>query len=212
MQVSTSLEAGAPEAACPLIHTPLGKNMQTQEGHTPEIAPMKTPMTLAEFLESDLDGYEYVKGTLIPMPPTSAEHGRITTNLFLPLGFYVREHQLGDVYTPDTGFQVGERMLIPDIAFITNTRIPADMSKAFPIPPGLAVEVVSQTDVSYWVEEKVFAYLDAGTQRVWLLKPRSKTVTIYRSETDITLLTQDRTLTGEDVVPGFSCQVATLFE
>ncbi|RKU09793.1 hypothetical protein C6503_20605 [Candidatus Poribacteria bacterium] len=169
-------------------------------------------MTLAEFLESDLEGYEYIKGELIPVPPTSLEHGNITTNLFLPLGLYVRENQLGSVYMPDTGFRVGEHVLMPDIAFLASARIPDDLSKASPIPPDLAVEVVSPTDVLYRVEEKVFAYLEAGTQLVWVLKPRSKTVTIYRSETDITLLTRNDTLTGENVVEGFSCQVAELFE
>ena len=176
------------------------------------LSPETATMTLEEFLESDLEGYEYVKGELVPMPPTSLEHGNITTNLFLPLGLYVRENQLGSVYMPDTGFRVGERVLIPDIAFLANARIPDDLSKASPIPPDLAVEVVSPTDVFHRVEEKAFAYLDAGTQLVWVLKPRSKTVTIYRSETDITLLTRNDTLTGENVIEGFSCQVATLFE
>ena len=174
----------------------------------PEIA----KMTLEEFLESDLEGYEYVKGELVPVPPTSGEHGKISTNLFLPLGFYVRDNRLGDVYMPDTGFQVGERVLMPDIAFLSTEHIPADLSKAFQIPPDLAVEVVSPTDILLRVEDKAFAYLEAGTQLVWVLKPRSKTLTVYRSETDITLLTRNDTLTGEEVIKGFSCQVATLFE
>ena len=169
-------------------------------------------MTLQEFLESDLEGYEYIKGELIPVPPTSLEHGNITTNLFLPLGLYIRENQLGSVYMPDTGFRVGEHVLMPDIAFIASARIPDDLSKASPIPPDLAVEVVSPTDVLYRVEEKAFAYLEAGTQLVWVLKPRSKTVTVYRSETDITLLTRNDTLNGKNVIEGFSCQVAELFE
>ncbi len=109
-------------------------------------------------------------------------------------------------------FQVGERVLIPDIAFISTDRIPNDPSKASPVPPDLAVEVVSPTDSSYRVEEKAFIYLEAGTQLVWVLKPRSKTVTVYRSETEITLLTQNETLSGEDVIEGFTCSVAELFE
>ena len=177
-----------------------------------DLTPEVLAMTLEEFLESDLEDYEYVKEELVPVPPTSAEHGRISTNLFLPLGVYVRKNQLGDVYMPDTGFTVGERIMIPDIAFISRERIPADMSKAFPIPPDLAVEVVSRTDALHRVEEKAFAYLEAGTQLVWVLKPVSKTVTVYRSETNITLLTRDDTLTGENVIEGFSCQVAALFE
>ena len=174
----------------------------------PEIA----KMTLEEFLESDLEGYEYVKGELVPMLPKSLELGGISTNVALSLGLYVRENQKGRIYMPYTAFKVGEWGLIPDIAFVSNARMPDDLSKTFPIPPDLAVEVVSRTDIEYLIEEKVFTYLEAGTQLVWILKPLSKTVTVYRSETDITLLTRNDTLTGEDVIEGFSCQVAELFE
>ena len=179
----------------------------SQESLPPEIA----AMTLEEFLESDLDGYEYIKGELVHVPPTSIEHGDISADLFWFLSSHVRENQLGRVYMSDTGFRVGERVLMPDIAFISTDRLPADRSEASPVPPDLAVEVVSRTDMSHRVEEKAFAYLEAGTQLVWVLKPRSKTVTVYRSETDITLLTQNDTLSGEEVVKGFSCQVAELF-
>ena len=169
-------------------------------------------MTLAEFLESDLEGYEYVKGELIPMPAASWEHGIVSARVFLHLGLYVRENQLGEVVTPDTGFQVGERVLKPDIAFLSTAHLPDDSSKACPVPPDLAIEVVSPSDAFRRVIEKAFAYLEAGTQIVWVIEPGSKTVTVYRSETDIKLLTREDTLSGEDIVEGFSCQVAQLFE
>ena len=172
--------------------------------------PAPTTMTLEEFLESDLEGYEYIEGELIPTMPTSLKHGTISIKLGSRLFQHVRENQLGDVYTA-SGFRVGERMLIPDVAFLSKARIPDDTDKASPIPPDLAVEVVSPTDVSDRIEEKAFAYLDAGTQLVWVLRPRSKTVMVYRSETDIQLLTQNDILTGEDVVEGFACPVAALF-
>lgn len=188
--------------------------MDAQEVHhiTPESLPAELPkMTLEEFLESDLEGYEYIKGELLPMPPPSMLHGRISTNLFLPLGLYIRENQLGDIYM-DVGFTVGDRVLIPDVAFLTNANMPDNLSKVSPVPPDLAVEVVSPTDSSHRVEEKAFIYLEAGTQLVWVLKPLSKSVTVYRSETDITTLTRNDTLSGEDVVEGFTCQVVELFE
>ena len=175
------------------------------------LPPETATMTLEEFLESDLEGYEYIKGKLIPVPPTSIEHGDISMNLISLLNSYARESQLGRVYMPDTGFRVGERVLIPDIAFLSNEHILADRSKASPVPPDLAVEVLSPTDILHRVEEKAFAYLEAGTQLVWVLKPLSKTITVYRSKTDIKLLTRNDMLTGEDVVEGFACQVAELF-
>ena len=78
--------------------------------------------------------------------------------------------------------------------------------------PDLAIEIVSPTDKHYDVTEKAFAYLNAGTRLVWVIEPVAKTVMVYRSETDFTLLTCGDTLTGEDVVEGFACRVAQLFE
>ncbi len=176
------------------------------------LMPLETDMTLEEFLESDLEGYEYVKGELIPVPPTSGEHGDISMSLVVFLGPYVRENQLGRVYTSDTGFKIGDRFLIPDIAFVSTERLPDDRRKAFSIPPDLAVEIVSPTDVLFRVFEKALTYLSGGTQLVWVIEPVAKTVTVYRSETDIKVLTREDTLTGEDVVEGFSCQVSQLFE
>ena len=63
----------------------------SQENLPPETA----TMTLEEFLERDLEGYEYVKGELVPIPPTSGEHGKISVNLILPLSLHVRENRLG---------------------------------------------------------------------------------------------------------------------
>ena len=180
---------------------------------THDSLPAEIPkMTLEEFMESDLEGYEYIKGELIPMAPTSVEHGDINMNLSSLLHLHVRENQLGRTYMPDTGFQVGDRFLIPDIAFISTDRLPADRSKACPVPPDLAVEVVSPSDTLHRIQEKVFAYLEAGTQLVWVIEPRAKSVTVYRSETDITTLTRNDTLSGEEVVEGFTCSVAELFE
>ena len=186
-----------------------------KEGHEQaavSLAPIETDMTLEEFLQSDLEGYEYVKGELIPMPPTSGEHGDISSNIQWYLYSHVRANQLGRVYTSDTGFQIGERILMPDIAFVSSARLPEDRHTAFAIPPDLAVEVVSRTDIQYNVTEKALTYLNTGVRLVWVIEPVSKTVTVYRSKTDIKTLTIDDTLTGEDVVEGFSCQVAQLFE
>lgn len=176
------------------------------------LAPIETDMTLDEFCESDLEGYEYVKGKLIPMAPPTMEHGEISMNLSFLLSLHVRENQLGRLYPADTDFKLGDRLVKPDIAFVSTTRLPENKRQASPVAPDLAVEVVSPTDIQYRVAEKAFAYLDAGTRLVWVVEPVGKTVTVYRSKTDIKTLTSNDTLSGEDVVEGFSCQVAQLFE
>ncbi len=176
------------------------------------LAPLETDMTLEDFLESDLEGYEYVEGKLIPMAPPTMEHGEISMNLSFLLSLHIRENQLGRLYPADTDFKLGERLVKPDIAFVSTARLPENKRQASPVAPDIAVEVVSPTDIQYRVIEKAFVYLNAGTRLVWIIEPVGKTVTVYRSETDIKTFTIDDTLSGEDVVEGFSCQVSQLFE
>ena len=189
--------------------------MKPQEIHEVEQGirpPESLKMTLEEFLEHDVEGYEYVKGELVPIAPPSREHGEISVNVIRYLDAHVYQNKLGRLYTAETTFQVGERIMKPDVAFVSTAQLTGDKTKGFPIPPDLAVEVVSPSDVQSRVAGKALAYLNAGTRLVWVLEPVSQTVTIYRSGTDIEMLTCDDTLTGEDVVPGFTCPVAHLFE
>ncbi len=177
-----------------------------------DLSPQHTSMTLEEFLENDVEGYEYIKGELIPMAAASIRHGAISIRIIRYLDPHVHSNNLGHLYTAETSFKVGDRVLKPDVAFVTRKRMTDDEDKGFPIPPDLAIEVVSPTDIQSQVTAKALAYLEAGTPLVWVIDPVSYTVTVYKSKTDIKILTQEDTLTGDDVVPGFSCSVELLFE
>jgi Uma2 family endonuclease len=169
-------------------------------------------ITLEEFLANDYESYEYVKGELVPMSTPTMEHGGISSNIVILLGNHVHQHQLGRIYTAETAFQIGESGRKPDVAFVSKARIPENERQGSPIPPDLAIEVVSPGDRVYDVQEKALEYLDAGTKMVWVIEPIAKTVTVYRSPTDIKIFTENDTLTGEEVVEGFQCAVAEFFE
>ena len=72
-----------------------------------QVIPAPATMTLEAFLENDLEGYEYVKGELVQMPPTSMIHGEISSNVSLHLSSHVFVHQLGRSYTAGTILQIG---------------------------------------------------------------------------------------------------------
>jgi Uma2 family endonuclease len=101
----------------------------------------------------------------------------------------------------------------PDIAFIRRERLAAEHpTEAFwPGARDLAVEVVSPGDTVYEVDDKVQNWLDAETRMVWVIDPRRRSVTVYRSTGQVTALTEHDELSGEDVVPGFRCGVGDLF-
>jgi Uma2 family endonuclease len=52
---------------------------------------------------------------------------------------------------------------------------------------------------------------NAGTRMVLVLNPRTRTVAVYTSHTDVVRLTESDTLDGGEILPGFTCRVAELF-
>ena len=71
--------------------------------------------------------------------------------------------------------------------------------------------MISPSDTYAEVQEKVFDWLEAGTKMVILVMPRKRAVTVYRSLTDIIMLTEHDMLDGGDVVPGWKIPVRELF-
>jgi Uma2 family endonuclease len=175
-------------------------------------------ITAADLLRMPDDSfrYELVTGELKKMVPAGHMHGKITVRLTWRLAQYVEHNNLGAVYAAETGFLLSsdpDTVRAPDIAFISQKRIEeaGEIQGYWPGAPDLAVEVVSPNDIYTQVEEKVFDWLEAGTAMVIIINPSKCTVTVYRSLTDISILTADDTLDAGDVVPNWEMPVADLF-
>ena len=119
------------------------------------------------------------------------------------LGGHVEAHQLGGIYGPDTTFQIGENQRIPDVAFVAATRFPVEGEPEgiWPMPPDLAVEIISPYDLYEKVISKVEEYLASGVRQVWLISSEHKTITIYSSPTHTTILTEADDLVSEELLP-----------
>jgi Uma2 family endonuclease len=160
--------------------------------------------------------YELVEGELRRMSPAGDEHGKTTMELAGPLHQYVKRNKLGKVYAAETGFLIQtnpDTVRAPDIAFVRTERIEeTPRVKSYrPGAPDLAVEVTSPGDTVSEVEDKVTEWLEAGARMVWVVSPRLKTVTVYRSLTEVVALTEKDVLDGGEVVPGFQIPVAEIF-
>ncbi len=120
------------------------------------------------------------------------------------------------MYAAETGFRLStdpDTVRAPDVAFVSQARVETvgEVEGFWPEAPDLAVEVVSPGDSYTDVEEKVFAWLDAGTKMVVVINPRQRSATVYKSPSDITALAEADILDGGDVVPGFELAVREIF-
>jgi Uma2 family endonuclease len=132
------------------------------------------------------------------------------------LTVFVLEHSLGMVLSSETQYQCfpddARRIRKPDVSLIHRSRVtPAILQGFVRIPPDLAVEIVSEHDTYYEVETKVREYLRAGVRLVWVLNPPTRSVRIHRLNGTQEVLEAGDTLSGEEVVAGFSLEVAILF-
>ena len=180
-------------------------------------ATVKTLFTAEDLWQLPEGGrwYELVKGELIEMTPPGGRHGKIALRLGRYLQTHVDAHRLGEVMV-ESGFLLASQpdtVRGPDISFAAAERVPSEglPEGFFPGAPDLAVEIVSPGDTDVEVQDKVMDYLTHGTRRVWVVRPRQRTVTVHRPDGTARLLQGKDVLDGEDVVPGFTFLLQELF-
>ena len=176
-------------------------------------------MTADDLLRLPDDGlrHELVRGELRTMAPTGSEHGDHTSVFDGSLGVFVRSNKLGRVLVGEPGFILTtnpDTVRAPDVAFLRNDREPSPRSVRgyYPGAPNLAVEVISPNDLYTEVDEKVAEWLEHGTQIVFVVNPRRKTVAIHYPGQPVRIAGIDDVLSGEDVVPGWALAVRDLFD
>lgn len=100
----------------------------------------------------------------------------------------------------------------PDVAWITNERWDAltseEKEKFAPICPDFVIELCSRTDSLNQLQTTMQEYLDSGLRLGWLIDPQNQQVEIYRQNQLIETVSLPTTLSGEDVLSGFSLELS----
>jgi Uma2 family endonuclease len=73
--------------------------------------------------------------------------------------------------------------------------------------PDLAIEVISPNEDWAELGRKIGEYFMSGSKQVWLVDPQAKTVTVYKSLTDVHVLRAEEEITVGDLLPELRCKV-----
>jgi Uma2 family endonuclease len=180
-------------------------------------ATLETQHTPEELLAME-DGhrYELIDGQLVERS-MGATASLIAATIIRLVGQFATDRGLGSVFATDCGYQIfpdrPNRVRYPDGSFIARGRLPGDAPPEghVRIPPDLVVEVVSPNDMACEIDQRLEDFLGAGVRLVWIVFPSTRRVMVYRQGGSCSRLATGEELSGEDVLPGFSCRVADLF-
>ena len=181
----------------------------------PDLPRQYTPEDLLTM--PDGNRFELIDGQLVERN-MGAESSLVAANTITLLRGYSRSQKRGRVFATDCGYQIfpdkPKRVRFPDGSFVDSGRLPDDKPPPghMRIPPDLAAEVVWPKDTAEEVEAKRLDFHRAGVRLLWIIYPENKSVHVYRQAGPPSILGPDDELSGEDVLPGFVCKVAELFE
>jgi Uma2 family endonuclease len=180
-----------------------------------------TKLTDEQFFElcsanRDLRFERSADGELIIMPPVTGRSGYRNIKLSQQLANWVDTNDLGVGFDSSTGFKLpngADRS--PDASWVRRERLEAlteEQKDSFlPLAPDFVVELRSKTDLLKTVQAKMQEYMDNGVQLGWLIDPMNRQVEIYRLGQEVEVLESPTSLSGEDVLPGFSLNLSSLW-
>ncbi len=172
-------------------------------------------ITVDEFASLQRDGlWELLEGEPVAVTPSADRSGWIAGEIFGLIRAHVRATNAGWAFPAETGFVLfADRATVrsPDAAFVRRERLPKFTDRFVPVPPDLAVEVLSPSDRMADALSKVAMCLEAGVALVWLVDPATRTATVFRPDSAPRTAGRDGSLDGGDVLPGLAISLAEVF-
>lgn len=160
---------------------------------------------------------ELVRGQVRALPPASRTHARVSGNVARLLAAYAEHGQTGRAFDEHTQFELPnlpDTVRMPTVSFVRTDRLPLGGSGGgwLSLSPDLAVEVLSPEVSAADLEDKLADYRAAGTPLVWVINPSRRRVSVITPTAPVRWVDESETLDGADVLPGFSCPVASVFD
>lgn len=184
-----------------------------------EPIPRPTRMTFADAAQLDPDEHpgELVEGEWIPVTRSTYRHAELLVNVAAVLKGYVRRHPEWAAVGGDPGTKVKlepATLRGPDLAVLRRDRMPSGRGEQGWLEgaPEVVVEILGDAQSMSRMLRKTREYLQAGARLVLLLDPDSEELVAARPPDHFVVLGRDEVLDAGDVLPGFTCPVAGLFE
>ena len=155
-------------------------------------------------------------GEIIIMAPTHSDTGLRDGELYGQVYVWNRQTGLGYAFSSSTGFTFPKGgTLSPDTSWIEKSRwdalTPRQKKDFAHICPDFVAELRSENDRLTTLQKKMREYLANGARLGWLIDPRLIRVEVYRPGRPVEVLQDPSTVSGEDVLPGFTLDLTRVW-
>jgi Uma2 family endonuclease len=172
-------------------------------------------LTVEEFfaLPEGNQRYELIHGEAVPKVSPKRFHAGTQKALLMLLNDWAQQH--GHFY-PEWATVLkrhGEDWVpVPDLTYISYARLARDWQEdaACPLPPDLAIEIISPDQSFGDMVEKATDYLTAGVLRVWVVDPRARNITVFYPDAPPRTYAHDAVLT-DALFEGLALTVQQVF-
>lgn len=178
------------------------------------IEPYPGSATEADLVVAGKPICELIDGVLVEKP-VGAMESFLGSMLLAEIANVVKAGKLG-VVLGEAGFIRFNEDLIraPDVTFIPWKNFPdkkLPKEACWTVAPGLIVEVLSPGNTKAEIDRKLREFFSIGCKLAWIIDPATRTAKVHTSPTRFKLLSDDGTLDGGKVLPGFKLPMAEVF-
>lgn len=159
--------------------------------------------------------YELVDGALVEKIMGTYE-SLLAVRICAKIYAFVDERDLGIVLGEAGMMRFAPGLVrIPDVSFISARRMQGiDLSAQAiaDLVPDLAIEIISGGNTSEEMTVKLREYFSKGVRMAWYVYPKTEEVLVYREPEHCRVFTFEDTLSGEEVLPGFTLRLSAIFK
>ncbi|GAB3991771.1 Uma2 family endonuclease [Spirosoma daeguense] len=154
-------------------------------------------------------------GDIVFMANTGGETGNYNFELSVTFGIWNRQAKYGKFFDSSTAFRLPDTSIMsPDVAAISQSRWDAltseERRKILHLCPDFVLELRSKSDRLKDCFEKMDDWMVNGCRLAWLIDLDNQRTYIYRADQAVEERSGLGILTGENLLPGFTLDVASL--
>ena len=169
---------------------------------------------LQQNLSKEQEDYqvELQSGNILVIGPSDIQSSEIGAELIRLLGNWIKPRQLGRIFDSSGGFIMPNTDLrAPDVSFVAASRLKRTVRDFGNLVPDLVVEIKSKTDRVGKLEDKVKLFLTLGAKIGILINPDELSVSVYRPNGNVEVLTGDEKLTIPELFPDWEIEISQLW-